>query len=112
MKPAHYTTLENHDERTVAHLAARARSNTIFGGVSALMIAKRAVRMGSKNALVSVVSDVYSSSTGKHHHDHEAWECKECGQSYLGQDAAGKCCAEQAVWQTGWDATEEGGLDT
>lgn len=108
MKPAHYTTLTNRNERTRAHFAARARANTIHGGASALTLAKRAERMGSTNDPVSVVSDVFSASTGRHHHALEAWECRECGQAYLGQDAAQQCCATPAEWQTGWNATEEG----
>ena len=108
MKAAHYNTLTNRSERTRAHFAALARANTIHGGATALTLAKRAERMGRKNDPVSVVSDVYSSSTGRHHHEHEARECRECGQSYLGQDAAQQCCAAPAEWQTGWNATEEG----
>tara|TARA_R110000868_G_C10488262_1_gene729981 strand:+ start:230 stop:565 length:336 start_codon:yes stop_codon:yes gene_type:complete len=108
MKAAHYNTLTNPNERTRAHFAALARANTIHGGATALTLAKRAERMGSPNDPVSVVSDVFGASTGRHHHAHEAWECRECGQSYLGQDATAQCCAAPTQWETGWNATEEG----
>ena len=108
MKAAHFTSLTNRNERTRAHFAALARANTIHGGSTALTLAKRAERMGSTNDPVFVVSDVYSASTGRHHPEYEAWECRECGQSYLGQDAAAQCCAAPAEWQTGWNETEEG----
>ncbi len=90
--PAHYTDLPSHEDRTVAHFAAKARCNTLFGGASALALAERAERMGSRNSPRSVVSAVYSRSTGKHDRELEGWCCDECGQAWLGYDAAAQCC--------------------
>ncbi len=93
MKPAHYTQLEDHESRSIAHMAARARCDTIGGGALALVYGKRLERMGSRLNLLAVASDVYSRSTGRHSREFEAWECPECGCVHLGQDNAAKCCA-------------------
>lgn len=94
MKTASYRELTDHNERSIAHMAARARCDTLFGGALAMVYGKRLERMGSKLDLLSVASDVYSRSTGKHSPDYEAWECPECGSVHLGQDNAAKCCQE------------------
>jgi rubrerythrin len=94
MNTASYKELTNRDNRTIAHMAARARNDTIYGGALALVYAKRLKNMGSKLSLNNVVGDVYSSSTGRWSKDHEAWQCPECGSVHLGQDNAFNCCKE------------------
>lgn len=93
MKTANYDTLTG-DERNLARMAARARLDTIYGGCLALTLAKRLAAMGSRLDYGSVISDVYSASTGRHSKTWEAWECTECGCSHLGQESAAQCCAE------------------
>jgi hypothetical protein len=92
LKTAHWSSLDNKHNRACAKLAAIARGNTIFGGSSALVIAKRA-RLKNFPA-VQIVSDVYSASTGKWSKKWEAWECIMCGQAHLGHDAAWYCCGD------------------
>ena len=87
IKPAHYSTLSG-EEMEIAKLAQVARLDTINGGARAFVLAKKMPN------LEWVVSDVYSRSTGKHSTTLEAWECPECGQSYLGQEKVFACCAE------------------
>lgn len=94
-KPANYSLLHDRDERLIARFAAKARANTIWGGCSALVIAKRLQRMNPRSEALSVVKDVYSASTGRHHTEFEAWECPECGSAHLGQDKAAQCCQER-----------------
>lgn len=98
MKTSHWTQLESQSDRKVAHLAAIARIDTIYGGAKALRIARHC----SKWNAMEIVSDVYSRSTGKHSRQWEAWECPECGQVYLGMESAENCCA--------YDASEDAGL--
>jgi hypothetical protein len=96
LKPLPYSQLQDREQRAVARLAAMARRDTIDGGSGALVLAKRADRLGFKSCCMSalaVVSIVYSNSTGCHHRELEAWECQECGQAHLGQDDAYACCA-------------------
>lgn len=78
----------NRDGYKVARIAAMARIDTIYGGAKALRVARHCTRWDAS----SVVADVYSASTGKHHTDHEAWKCPECGQVWLGQSDALLCC--------------------
>src|SRR6516162_9415427 len=92
-KPAKYTELFNRDARTTAHIAARARLDTIYGGCKALNLAARMKR--SRIDAEAIVSDVYSASTGKHHREHEAWSCPECGSVHLGIENAANCCVFQ-----------------
>jgi rubrerythrin len=84
-------------ERNTVTLANRATADTIFGGVSALVLAKRADKLGVQFAEASsaheIVADVYSRSTGKRSVRFGAWECPECGSVHVGQDNALKCCA-------------------
>jgi hypothetical protein len=91
MKKAHYTTLFGED-RSIAHMAARARVDTLFGGARALVYSRRLTAMGSRLDYGAVVGDVYSQSTGQHSKEWEAWKCPECGSSRLGVAAAGECC--------------------
>ncbi len=95
MKTAHYTELADHDERSIAHMAARAKADTLFGGALALVYGNRLQKMGSRLNLLDVAHDVYSRSTGKHSRDYEAWECPECGSAHLGIDKAFECCQER-----------------
>lgn len=83
-------TLENTHERACAKLARIAKSDTIWGGFRANMIAKRATL--KKFPAEQIVGDVYSASTGKHSLIWEAWECPECGKACLGEEAAINCC--------------------
>ncbi len=91
-RPAPWTALERQDDRKVAHVAAIARFDTIHGGARSLVIARNCSRWDAQ----SVVSDVYSRSTGRHSQQYEAWECPECGNVWLGLDAAEDCCAFNA----------------
>lgn len=94
LKPISWRKLWDRDERTIARIAAVAISNTVFGGASALVYAKRLIRMGGQDVR-HVVSDVYSASTGRAHSQHSAWECPECGGAHLGQDNAAACCTQE-----------------
>lgn len=100
MKSAKYTELRGSD-RSVAHLAAVARVDTICGGAKALAYAKRLERMGSQIDPVGVVGDVYSLSSGKWHTVHEGWFCPECGRACLGITAAAECCQEGVAQESG-----------
>jgi hypothetical protein len=91
LKPARWDSLYLPSERAHARIAAFARRDTIWGGARALVLAKRG-RLKTV-PFDEIVGDVYSASTGNHHAVHEAWECPECGQACLGQDAAYSCCA-------------------
>jgi rubrerythrin len=91
MIAANYKRLADRDDRTVAHFAALARADTIFGGASALTKAKHLKKIGGKD-YEWVVSDVYARSTGGRSKHFEAWECPECGCAHLGQETAAKCC--------------------
>ncbi len=92
LKSASYKRLWNRDERATAHLAAIARVDTIWGGARAMRLARRMDAMGCKINADAVVGEVYRRSTGKWSHDLEAWECPECGEARLGQEAALDCC--------------------
>jgi hypothetical protein len=91
--PTPANNLANKYERACARLAAKARSNTIRGGASAMRIAKRANNLSfiGLPALV-IVSDIYSASTGKRSEIWEAWECDDCGCAHLGKQKAIDCC--------------------
>jgi len=93
MTPTHYTELHTDEERTIAWIAGKARRDTIDGGAGALTIARR-LDAKNKGTLAGVVSDVYAASIGRHHPQHEAWECPECGIAHLGREAAAQCCQE------------------
>lgn len=92
MKEASFRRLINHDDKSIAHMAARARLDTIYGGALALVYAKRLESMGSQLDLESVASEVYALSSGKWHKGLEAWACPQCGSAHLGQDQALTCC--------------------
>lgn len=96
-KPAHYSDLpKGTPERAVYRLARIAVGNTIMGGCSALVIAKRAHAMGLPMAgeFDAAVSDVYASSSGRVPDHLQPWECGECGTIHLDADAAQECCGE------------------
>jgi hypothetical protein len=90
--PAKFSALHDRNDRAVARLAARARRDTVWGGASAMVLACRADALGVQFSARSIVADVYSASTGKHHPEHEAWHCPECDSVHLGKDAALQCC--------------------
>ena len=81
------------EDRASASLAWIATANTVFGGASAMVIAKRLERLGSSVPASDIVSDVYGDSTGSVHRRWGVWECPECGSVHLGQEAAAQCCA-------------------
>lgn len=106
MISAHFSELEDRHDRACARLAARARGDTIMGGASAMVIAKRA---GLKRfPAMQIVGDVYGASSGMWSPTWEAWYCPECDLVHLGQSAASDCCkerdfeesdpSEQALW--------------
>lgn len=84
-QPGSPDNLEDDDEMGIARFSERARADTIGGGAGALCLAKE---------LVEVVNDVYSRSTGKTSEKYGAWECRECGETHLGKEAADQCCNE------------------
>lgn len=81
--------------RPLAVIAARANCDTIFGGCSALTIARRAValRLPLGHDMLSAVSNVYATSSGRVPDAYAVCECSECGQVHVGTDAAYACCA-------------------
>ena len=84
--------LTDRAERECAKLARIARGDTVHGGARAMVIAKRANAMGCRFPADEVVSEVYSLSNwtcGRF----GVYRCPECGQSYLGMDAAYNCCS-------------------
>lgn len=94
LKEVHPDLLSNPHDRACAKLARIARGNTVFGGASALVIAERMERRkGNRIPASAIVSDVYSASNyscGQW----GAYACPECGQAYLGEDAAYLCCSQ------------------
>lgn len=91
--PTSWRCLHDREDRTVARIATIARNNTVFGGASALVYAKRLARLGGAD-LEYVVSDVYARSSGQAHSEYEAFECPECGTACLGSQAAYRHCQE------------------
>ena len=104
-RPAPWDHLTCQDERKIAHLAAIARCDTINGGARAMVIARKCSRWDA----AGVVSCVYGQSTGRHSHEHEAWECPECGNVLLGIEAAETCCAYEVSDYT--DGEMEGEME-
>jgi hypothetical protein len=100
MKPkaAHYSQLANRIARQTAKLASIATANTVYGGASALVLAKACDRLGVKfSDGVSgreIVSHVYGNSTGRTCERFGPFECVECGCVSLGLEMAFACCAE------------------
>ena len=97
MKHVHHSRLTDLIEQKIAALAGNARMDTIHGGARSLREAKEADAnkedFGDYSA-EEIVGDVYSASTGKPSPKYEAWECPNCGNACLGQEAANKCCLE------------------
>lgn len=105
MKRVSWKQLPRGLDRAIARIAHVANVNTILGGASALIMAKRAESMDLPNAsaLHDAVADVYSASLG-YVPDHLAvWECPECGQCRLGNEAASQCCAPCDDWENDMD---------
>ncbi len=84
--------LFNRADRACAKLARIARGDTVYGGVKALVLAKRLNRMGTKLPVDAIVGDVYAASNYSLG-DWGAYECPECGCAHLGRDAALQCCS-------------------
>jgi hypothetical protein len=68
-------------------LARKARGNVLWGGCSALHLAKRAERITGSCDALEIVSRVYSHPQGR-----AAYECPECGAEYLTSGDAAACC--------------------
>ncbi len=85
--------ITNRHDRACVKLARIARGNTYFGGASAMVMAKRLEKMGSKIPALEIVSDVYSRSNGKLG-EWGAYECPECGSVHLGTENTINCCQE------------------
>lgn len=86
--------LPDRDDRVVAKLARIATNDTVFGGASALVLAKRLDRMGSSIDAEGIVSDVYSASIGRVLPEYLPCVCSECGRAVLGENEAMNCCQE------------------
>ena len=84
--------LADRSDRDIARLAYRATCNTVFGGASALVLAKRMDALGCQIDALSIVSAVYSASTGSVLSQYRVCICPECGQTLLGEGAALNCC--------------------
>lgn len=95
LKESSPSKLTNRYEKACARLARLARGNTYFGGASALVIAKRCKY--KKFPAMEIVSDVYGASNGSLG-EWGAYECPECGQTYLGTEAALNCCSREEIW--------------
>jgi len=95
LKEAHPNTLADPYERACAKLARIARHDTIHGGARALVLAERMdARRGAQVPANAIVGGVYATSNYSCG-DWGAYECPECGQSHLGNEAAYRCCQEQ-----------------
>ena len=83
-------------DRMLARLAWRANGDTIMGGASALVLAKRAKSLGLPSAgeMRDAVDSTYRASLGRVPAAWAVVECPECGQWYLGEDKAAACCAD------------------
>ena len=90
-RPGSYKALYDAREKEIALTAYRARLDTLYGGARALVEAEES----GDRELLDVVKDVYAQSTGKPSYDWEAWECGECGCTYLGYEEAARCCSEE-----------------
>lgn len=93
-RPGNSKNIEDRHDRACARLAHVATCDTILGGTSALVKAKRLERMHCRFPALSVVQDVYSRSTGRQSLVFGAWECGECGETYVGRETANACCQE------------------
>ena len=94
--PTDWTNLENEHDRVIASLAYRATNDTIFGSSQTMVAARRMEKEGTNldPCPTEIVGDVYSRSTDRTSETFGAWACSECGQAYLGRDAAALCCQE------------------
>lgn len=86
--------LSNRYDRACAKLAKIALNDTITGNARALILSKRLQRIDSDIPANDIVSDVYSLSNWTCGAHWSAFECPECGQACLGQEAALACCAQ------------------
>lgn len=92
LKNVHWKKLDERAERMVARMEAKARGDTIHGGMSAQVLADKLLLMGGTD-LRHVVNAVYALSSGKPHAEYAAFECPECGAACLGKDGAENCCS-------------------
>ena len=93
VKETSWASLNRHD-RACARLARIARNDTMFGGARAMVLARHAEALGVTFPASDIVSDVYGRSDGTCG-EYGAYACPECGQAYLGRDAAYACCQSE-----------------
>ena len=92
IKEGKISDIADRKERAIAKLARIARNDCVFGGAKALVIADRLDSMGSEIDAQQIVSDVYTSCNGLTPAQYRPSICPECGQTWLGEDAALNCC--------------------
>ncbi len=91
VESANISDLQDRNDRVIAKLARIATNDTVFGGVKALVLAKRLDRIGSQIDAECIVGNVYSASIGRALPQYRPCLCPECGQAVLGEDAALNC---------------------
>ena len=77
-------------EKACARLAWIAVFDTVNGTAHAMSLSRRCTC--KQFPASSIVSDVYSRSTGKCDPVWGAWECRGCGTVHLGKLNAAMCC--------------------
>jgi rubrerythrin len=92
LAPANPNQLTDLYDRACARLARMARTDTLYGGAKALVLAKRLERMRCNIPANEIVTDVYTSRDGNVG-EWGAYKCPECGSVCRGTEAAYKCCA-------------------
>ena len=99
LKRGSWNNLPQGVDRMLAKIATMANNDTWGGGCNALMIADRALALGLPHAreMRDAVSLVYSTSSGRVPDGLAVWECPECGQWHLGDEAAASCCAQEFI---------------
>lgn len=80
-------------DRVTHRIAMLALNDIVTGGAKALVQVDRMPRCNRRLDLSAVVSSVYGQRSGNHPAA-AAWECGECGQVWLGEEKALKCCTE------------------
>lgn len=92
--PGEAIRLADRYERACAYLAWIALCDIITGNSRALVRAKRLERMHSNIPAQEIVADVYSQKRGRTNDVWGAWCCNECGWTFMGKEAADRCCSE------------------
>lgn len=94
LKTTSWRKLGDRNDRACAKLALRARMDTINGGATAMVWARRLNGMGSTLPADEIVGDVYSASNYTCTDRWSVFECPECGSAHLGSESAFKCCSQ------------------